>query len=138
MARSAWIDQSSFGMPIAVDENDFLLQHETTNDANGSAMDSYAQTGWIELNNGDSYIFLERIIPDFVFENATLKLTFYFADYPNDTPYVRGPFTVTNATKYVIVRGRKRLVSIKVESNDLGSFWRMGKPLYFGSESGKR
>lgn len=138
LVRTAWIDQSAFLTPLGVDENGLIQQHELGNDADGQIMNSSAQTGWFKISDGTLYTFLERLIPDFIYDNATLKLTIYVANYPYDTPVALGPFTVTEATEYVIVRARGRLVSIKVESNDLGSFWRLGQILYSGSQAGRR
>ena len=49
---------------------------------------------------------------------------------PGQTPRVQGPFTLTQATKYITPRLRGRLVSIKFESNDIDTFWRIGAPRY--------
>lgn len=143
LARTAWMDQSSFLSPVGVDLGGLLQQHEVSNDADGTAMNSWAQTGWFDISSGTLYTFLERLIPDFIYQNgtgvlATIKLTLYFADYPNQIKQTIGPLTATQAIPYLIVRGRGRLVSIKIESADTGSFWRLGEILYSGSSSGRR
>lgn len=138
LVRTAWMDQSSLPYPVGVDSAGLLQRHEFGNDADGVAMDCFAQTGWFKISEGTLYTFLERIIPDFVYENATLLLTLYFQDYPNSPIQTIGPLSATEMTRYLIVRGRGRLVSIKVESNDVGSFWRLGEILYSGAPAGRR
>ena len=70
-------------------------------------------------------------------QNATVKLTFYVADYPGQTPSAYGPYSLTQATTYVTPRFRGRLVSVKIESQDIGSFWRIGNMRYRIQQDGK-
>lgn len=138
--RTAWYDQSVVGQPIGVDLSGLIQQHETSVDADGVAITSKARTGWFKLQNGEAYISIERIIPDFVLQgtNASVTMTLYVVDYPWETPRTCGPYTVTANTKYFIVRGRGRLASVEVECNAMGTFWRMGSPLVKTIQSGAR
>jgi hypothetical protein len=70
-------------------------------------------------------------------QNATVQLTFYSTDYPSATPYAYGPYNLTQATTYITPRFRGRLVSIKIDSEDIGSFWRIGNMRYRIQEDGK-
>lgn len=144
LSRSAWIDQSVLGPPIAADSTTLLLQqHETSNDADGEAMDSSFTTGFFAVNEGDAKTFIDWIWPDMKWgqfdqaQSATVKITFLVKDYPSDTPQIFGPYSVTQATKYFYTRCRARLVAIKIESTDLGSFWRLGLIRYRYAEDGK-
>lgn len=142
--RTAWIDQNIWGEPIGTGDDGYVYQHELGNNADTEAMEPWAETGWFLMSEGDIFMFIERMIPDLKLStDATVKMTVKFADYPNeDDPdnliTTKGPYTITAATKYVIVRGRGRMASIRVESEDLDSFWRLGKPLYFLKPAGKR
>jgi hypothetical protein len=106
-------------------------------------MNSSFQTGYFALSEGDMMTYIDQFWPDAKWgtfngvNNANLLLTFYVANYPGDTPITYGPFTVTQATQYIVPRFRGRLVSIKVESNDIGSFWRMGAMRYRYQPDGK-
>lgn len=141
--RTAWINQSVLGPPIGADSSSLLQQHETSNDADGQAMAPFYQTGYFEISEGNFQAFVDWFLPDFHYgmyggsQNATVLLTFYVAQYSGDTPIAVGPYTLTQATQFVSTRLRGRLVSIRVESNDVGSFWRMGKPRYRYSQDGK-
>lgn len=139
IVRTAWLDQSALLNPLGVDGNGLIQIHEAGNDADGSPMVCFAQTGFAKIAEGHEYTFIERIIPDAILESASLQITLYFQDYPDQNPiFTVGPLTYSGAQNYLIVRGRGRLCSIKVGSSDLGSFWRLGEILTFGSSAGRR
>lgn len=138
IVRTAWLDQSAFSAPLGIDGAGLIQQHEVAPDANGTAMVSYAQTGFMKIADGLEYTFLERIIPDAILESCTMQITLYFQNYPNGPVFTIGPLSFAQATTYLIVRGRGRLVSIRVGSSDVGSFWRLGEFLLFGSPAGRR
>jgi hypothetical protein len=143
VARSAWINESVLGAPIGAGLNQYLYQHETSTDADGVAMDSYFQTGYFVLNEADVKMFIDQVWPDMKWgyyggtQGANVLLTFYVTDYPGQTPLVYGPYTLTQATTYITPRFRGRLVSIKIESNDIGSWWRLGNIRYRIQQDGR-
>lgn len=137
--RTAWIDQSIFGQPIGVNTSSYIQQHEISNDADGIAMVSSVTTGLFRLSDGDIFIFVERMIPDFILSTgATVNITVYMYNYQTDVPVAYGPFPCTSSTEYIIVRGRGRFASLEFESQDISSFWRIGLPIYYGSPAGRR
>lgn len=141
--RSAGIDQSILGNPIYASSQGVIYEHEVTNDAAGQAINSYFVTGDAQLTEGQDIIFIDWILPDFIWHksgasgSAAIELTLYSKYYPGDDPTVHGPYTVTQSTKYINPRIRGRLVSMKVESNDVGSFWRLGAVRYRGAMDGR-
>lgn len=143
IGRTAWINQSVLGPPIGATPDNVIVQHETSTDADGQAMNSYFQTGYFQLNDGDILTFIDQWWPDAKWgyyggtQNANLLLTFYVTQYAGDTPEVHGPYTLTQATEYVTPRLRGRLVSMKIESNDVGTFWRLGNMRYRWQPDGK-
>ena len=140
LGRTAWIDQSVLGSPIGAGSDNYLYQHEVGNDAaNGTqttAMLSSFQTGYFQLNEADNLIFIDQIWPDMKWgtysgnPNATVQITFYVTNYPGDTPVAYGPYTMTQATEYISVRIRARLLSFNISSSDVGTFWRLGAIRY--------
>jgi hypothetical protein len=116
--------------------NSYVYQHETSNDADGFAMESGFTTGYSSIADGDNMVFVDQVWPDmkwgFVDEakTAEVKITFFVTNYPGDTPIQYGPYTVTQQTQYLSVRMRARLISIGVSSTDEGSFWRLGAIRY--------
>ncbi len=67
-----------------------------------------------------------------------MQVTINMTDYPNQTPWSRGPYSVSSVTPYVNTRIRGRYASMRFESNDLGSFWRLGAPQIRSTPDGKR
>ena len=140
LGRTAWIDQSVLGSPIGAGSDNYLYQHEVGNDAaNGTqtvAMASSFQIGYFQLNEADNLIFIDQIWPDMKWgtysgnPNATVQIIFYATNYPGDTPIQYGPYNMTQATEYISVRIRARLMSIAISSNDVGTFWRLGAIRY--------
>lgn len=143
LARTAWINESVLGPPIGAAPNQYIYQHETSPDADGQPMDSYFQTGYFVINEADNKMFVDQVWPDMKWgyydgtQNANVQLTFYVSDYSGQTPSTYGPYTLTQATQYITPRFRGRLVSIKMESNDIGSFWRIGNTRYRFQPDGK-
>jgi hypothetical protein len=152
LSRTAWVDQSVLGPPIGADPSTlFLYQHETSTDAAGSAMTPFLQTGYFAISEGDQKSYVDEVWPDMRWDyfsgtstayygapnSATVQLTFYVVDFPGQQPKVFGPYSVTQATKYISPRFRGRLVSIKISSDDLGSFWRLGNIRYRITQDGK-
>lgn len=143
LSRTAWINQSVFGPPIGATPDGFIYQHETSQNADGQPMNSYFQTGYFNLSDADVLTYVDQFWPDAKWglyggiPDANILLTFYVLNYPGDTPQVFGPYDVTQATQYISPRFRGRLVSIRIESNDIDSFWRMGAMRYRYAPDGK-
>ena len=152
LQRTAWINQSVFGPPIGADANGYIYQHETGTDADTQPMVSSFQTGYFALQEGEFLSFIDQVWPDMKwgyfntpsdggasYQNPTanIQLTFYVTNYPGDTPTAYGPFSLTQATEYITPRFRGRLVSIQIQSSDIGSFWRIGNIRYRFQPDGK-
>jgi hypothetical protein len=144
MQRSAWIDQSVLGQPIGATSAGIIYQHETSPDADGQVMNSWFETGYFVINDGQSMSFVDWFFPDFKFgefggtQDATVLTTITVVDYPNGTERVFGPFTMTQAKNYINCRLRGRQIKLKFESNDIGSFWRLGLMRYRMTGDGRR
>lgn len=137
LCRTAWINESVLGPPIgACGLSQFIFQHETSPNADGNAMNSSFQTGYFVLTEANEKMFIDQIWPDMKWgyyggsQGANVKLTFFVTDYPGQTPNQYGPYTMTQTVTYITPRFRGRLVSIKIESNDIDSWWRIGNIRY--------
>ena len=153
LSRTAWINESVLGPPIGAGvlpggSGNFIIQHETSTDGVNASnepvpIEASFQTGYFALTEANVKMFIDQVWPDMKWgyfegpQNATVQLTFYATDYPGATPYAYGPFNLTQATTYITPRFRGRLVSIKMDSEDLGSFWRIGNMRYRIQEDGK-
>lgn len=142
--RSAWIDLGILGAPIGASPSGIIYQHETSNDAAGTALVSSFMTGFFYVSEGEEYAFVDQVLPDFKWgeygapETAQLQISFYTVNYPGDAPIIYGPYTITKATQFISTRFRARQMAILVQSSDMGSFWRLGKVRFRFAVSGRR
>lgn len=132
LARSAWTGVGTDQQPLGADYNGLVQVHENATDLDGAAMDSWAQTGWMALSEGDEYVTLKWFLPDFIMTGGSVLVTLLFSDYadtadPNNPVRTYGPYTITSTTPYVWVNGRGRYFAMKVESVGHGVFWRLGR-----------
>lgn len=143
LARSAWIDQTVLGNPIAATPTGVIYQHETTNDADGQPITASFTTGYFYIGDGQDFAFVDRIIPDMIWgtfagsQTAQVQISFNVLNYPGDTPTVYGPYLMTSTTEYLSVRFRGRQMSVTISSSDSGSFWRLGRIRYRFASSGR-
>lgn len=146
LSRTAWINESVLGAPIGsapVSTQNLIYQHETSPDADGQPMTSSFQTGYFAISDGEYKVFVDQVWPDMKWgyygglQDADLTLTFYVSDYPHQTARTYGPYPFNNQTDFITPRFRGRLMSIKMESSDIGSFWRIGATRYRFEQDGK-
>ena len=143
LARSAWMDQTVLGNPIAATPTGIIYQQETTNDNDGQPITSTFSTGYFFIAEGEEWAFVDMIIPDMKWgtyagsQNAQVQISFNVTNYPGDTPVVYGPYVMTSTTEYIPVRFRGRQMSITITSSDLGSFWRIGRIRYRWAPAGR-
>ena len=144
LGRSAWIDVTVLGNPIASDTTGVIWQHDVGYNAGTAVLDSSFQTGYWSITEGEDLAFVDWILPDMTFNtyggamSASVQITFYSTNYTGDTPVAYGPYTFTSATEFINTRIRGRFMSIKIESSDLSSFWRIGRIRYRYALDGRR
>lgn len=139
IARTTWQDVSVMGNPIGVDPSGNIFQHETGYDAAGLPMMESITSGYFDIGEGDEYVFIERMIPDFVWFGSNQQVNIYVTvtDYPGATAVTHGPFLVTPTTQYFLVRARGRQASITIAGVGTGCLWRLGACRYLAAPSGR-
>ena len=144
LSRTCGIDLSSLGFPLAATPNGLIYAHENGNDADGSALSYSFTSGWFFLAEGEDYVTVDRLFPDFKWgtfngpQTAQISLQLNMVNYSGDTPRVFGPWIVTQSTKFVPLRARGRQAQFVVSGNDVGSFTRMGGLRYRYQPDGRR
>ena len=132
LSRSAGIDQSLLGMPIAATPTGLIYEHETSTDAAGQPIDAYFETGLYQLAESQDIMFVDWVLPDMKWmlvdgsTSASVQLTFTSYYYTGGSSETHGPYTYTNTTTYLNPRVRGRFISVKIESTDVGTWWRFG------------
>lgn len=143
LGRSAWIDQSILGKPIAATPAGLIYQHETGYNNVNQAISWSFKTGYWMIAEGEDVSFVDLVIPDFKYgtysgtQGASVQITLYSVMYPGDTERTYGPFTVTQASTFFNCRLRGRQMAIKVSGSDLNSFARLGRLRYRFAPDGR-
>jgi hypothetical protein len=136
--ETAWEDRSVFGPPVGADTRGYLLQHETSNDADGEPMDSFAESGFWDIVNGQEIQFMDEVIPNAKLEGgAVLQFTFRTKKVPNGPVKSFGPYRMFGKSQYIRPRLRGREVAMRIGSSDMGSFWRIGLIRYRVAPDGR-
>ena len=143
--RTAWIDRGIQNFPIAASTDGYLYYHESDlND--GSTTPPTAITAFIEsspsdIGDGDRLSYISRMIPDFSFTgstrtNASVDVTLTAFNYSGglstsaETAEVNRKtiIPIQSHTKKNDLRLRGRAVSVKVQSDETDTTWRLGVP----------
>jgi hypothetical protein len=145
MSRTAWLDCCPAPSPLAAGIDNKFYRHEVGAN-NGettppSPLVSYVESSPVELDQGDSKMFLTRLIPDVTFDPSTnaepsLRMTLKMQDYPGSnidqttasTVTRDATFPVEQYTEKVDLRLRGRSVRLRVECDTLDTRWRLGVP----------
>ena len=95
-------------------------------DADGSALTAYIQSGDGDLADGEEFMFINKIIPDFQNQTGDALITLTTRDYPYGNTTTGETVTVSNTTPFVNTRIRGRQSNIKIENTAVGDNWRFG------------
>jgi hypothetical protein len=145
MSRTAWQDRGVLTYPIAAADDGFVYYHESGLD-DGSVnppapLAPFIESSVVDIGDGDQFMFATRVIPDLTFRNSTNEaptatLTIKARNFPGGAyfasdadPVVKtSSHPVEQFTDQLFTRLRARSMSIRVESNQTGTAWRLGDP----------
>lgn len=142
ISRTAWLDSSTRGSPYATAYDNYLYQQEFQCDDGStnppSPIPAYIESADFDIDDGDRFSFIKRIIPDITFQNSTtsapsVAYTLSARNFPGatfDQSNTRSVTAVTNQvdqyTNQVWTRVRGRQAAIRIESTDAGVMWQVG------------
>jgi hypothetical protein len=136
--RTVWEDISIFDRPYAVNADGTLYVHESGNDADGSPMLSFIESGEIDISDGNQLMFVDKLIPDFTMpDNKPLEVVVSYKKYPGDM-FQTKTFTITNQTNFVNMRIKGRRLKVKYTSEALGGDFEVGTPEFGVKPDGAR
>lgn len=146
LARGAWVGGTTRQYPLATTAidggNNYLYEHEVGHDADGQAMTAYIESGDLELAEGEFFMFMNRIIPDFTFlgnqSTASTDITIKGSDFPLETATTLSTSTITPSSTQSYVRNRARHSIVRVESSGSGYGWRLGDLRFDMRPDGRR
>lgn len=137
MSRTAWSDSGIRQYPHAAAPTDEtgvtsrLYIHEKGSDDDGNAMTAYIESGFIDIDDGDHFSFVSRIIPDIRYTRGgetgmSVDIT------PKDYPSTGAPSgttiqtSVTSSSTESQIRLRGRQLALKFTSTGQGVGWTLG------------
>jgi hypothetical protein len=155
MPRTAWADRNVLGFPLAIAPDGYVYYQESgLNDDSAdppAALDAYIESSVVDIGDGDQFMFATRIIPDLTFRNSTngaptATLTLKARNFPGGAYFATDSDPVTKTaslpveqfTEQLFVRLRGRSMSLRVESNQVNTAWRLGDPRLDLRSDGRR
>lgn len=161
MGRTAWLDSGTRQYPLAATYSYNLVNHEEGIDDNETgtptAINSYITSGEFDIEDGDRFAFIWRVLPDMTFDGSTASspaatMTLYPLKNPGsgyNDPASEGGVNYANITRSATVpveqftqqlntRVRGRQLAVKISSEDLGVQWQLGSPRLDMRADGRR
>ena len=152
MIRTAWLDSGLRNYPMAATGINNIVYHELGVDDNATAtttaINAIIETAEFDIDDGDSFGFVRRILPDITFSGSngtnTPQVTMTLIPMQNSGSGANNPQSVggdsyasiqriatapiEEFTGQVYIRVRGRQMILKIESNQIGTQWQLGSP----------
>jgi hypothetical protein len=156
MERTAWSDAGITNYPIASSPDGYIYYHEFGWDDGSTepteALVAYVESSPIELEDGEHFTFVRRIIPDITFSESTaaspsVVYSITPSNWPGGARGTQDSGTTTRTTALPVeewtekmdVRMRGRQFSLKVQSETkTGVKWRLGKQRFDVRPDGRK
>jgi hypothetical protein len=146
--RSAWSDSPLRKYPQSVRTDGYVFNQEQGADDDVLPMASFITSNDLDLDDGEQFTLIRRMIPDVDFAGSTATNPMvYVTMKPRNFPgsaYQNEPSepviqtTVNQYTDQVFLRARARQMGFKIESMDLGVKWQLGATRLDGKPDGRR
>ena len=151
LVRHAWLDRGIRSLPLATG-NQYVYNHETGFDDDGSAMTSFIESAPMSLTDASRFSFVNRIIPDVNFAGSTavnpaVDFTIKARTHSgsgftqtddSNTSQRSATSPVEVYTEKLDVRVRGRTFALRVESTGLGTKYKLGSPQINIVQDGRR
>ena len=127
LSRTAWLDEGIVAFPRAAGASgstNYLYQHETGNDNDGSPMDNvFIESADFDLGDGEEFQFIRRMIPDVKFtgtggSDQQLNVVLKQRNFPGESLSTDQTTSFTATTTKIDMRGRARQATLRFESDD--------------------
>jgi len=168
LSRTTWLDSGVFDHPLSTSNGWVYQQENGVNDgqplgAPPLPIESYIQSADIDINDGDKYMLVRRVIPDVNFNGSETVnpvtgapidpqavMTVGVRNFPGATSSIvneEGQITardiITTATidqytNQVFIRARGRQMNFRIGSSDVGTQWQLGMPRVDARPDGTR
>jgi hypothetical protein len=138
LTRGAWVNPISQQFPIGgtaiqadtAASNKLFFHENGYNDEDDNGITAYIESGDMEVEDGDSFIFVGTVVPDLMWAGTggSLDITIKGERYPSESSPTLDSGTITQAaaTNKLDVRARARSVKMRFESTGADFTWRLG------------
>jgi hypothetical protein len=150
LGRTAWLDAGIRNAPVAATYSQNLVDHEVGVDdkqlADTQPIYAYIESAEWDIEDGDSFVFIRRVLPDVTFRGSTAgttpKMTLTLKPLRNSGSGFNTPLSVggdaaadvnriatvpiEEFTGQVFIRVRGRQFVLRLESNQIGTTWQAG------------
>lgn len=128
ISRLCWLDKGIFPLPIAIDENGTVYEHETGSTANGDPLPSYALSFPLVFGaTGQRFTDISAFWPDMDALSGECALTVIGRDYPGGPDLVFGPYNFDPSIEKIDLAISTRQFQIKISG--ITGPWELGLPL---------
>ena len=133
LSRTAWVDYGIHDNPRAsgqAGDVNYIYIQESGDDADGSAMTSFIESGDFDLGDGEQLMFFSRLIPDIAITStdtdASVDYIIKTRNYPADSLSTNSTNVVKSTTQQSFLRGRARQAVLRIESSVTDIAWTLG------------
>jgi hypothetical protein len=132
LARTAWVDAGIHQKPRGaglVSGSSFVFIHENAESDDGSAMTSYIESSDFDLQDGNNFMFVSKIIPDIELAGTDAEVSYILKtrDFPSSTAVTEATASVLAATTKADVRARGRTAVLRISSASTTTAWTLGE-----------
>ena len=143
LARTAWVDFSLHNNPRAsgsASDVEYVYVQESGQNADGTAMVSFIESGDFDLADGNNFLFVSKIIPDIALSGTAASVDYVLKtrDYPSDALVTEATATVTSSTQKSDVRCRGRTAILRLDNPALNTAWTLGDTRLEIRQDGRR
>lgn len=144
LPRTAGIDVTVFGYPMAGTSTGIIYQHEDGNDGDGAPIAAYVETSDVMISEGDNCMFVDQVRPDMKYHqvasptSASLAITITAQNDLTGEVMSSGALPYSQASTYLTTRVRGHRLRARIASSDSGSWWRCGLMRYRGAPNGRQ
>jgi hypothetical protein len=159
IGRTAWLDSGLINYPIAATYSQNIVNHEFGVDDNETAVtmpiNAYISSSEFDIDDGDHFMFVYRMLPDLSFagstEGTTAEVTLGLYAMKNSGsgtgPLVSQSVSQLTGAEYTVTEGftgqiytrlRGRQMILKASSNKIGTAWQLGSVRFDARPDGRR
>jgi len=159
LERTAWIDTGVIDFPVAAKDGYIYLHELGNNDGQPAGapplpITAYIQSADIDIEDGDKYMLIRRVIPDVNFTSSDttnpvtgapivpeVLMTVGVRNFPGAASsiinaegettakdVITSTATIDQYTNQVFIRARGRQMNFKISSDNVGTQWQLGMP----------